>query len=188
MADLVKIPSGRREVNAYYGNPVAADGSLDEDWARRNLIQLKLPFVLRYIDEDGTHFLSHLKVHRNAAGSFYGALMDIWVFARIRVKDRDGYDRTTEYYDDETYKYLRSRNLDVTGGTYNFRKIIGRRAPSTHSYGIAIDMDPEHNPLGSTKTTFPAWYIAIWNKHGFFWGGDFKGRKDPMHFQRAKNV
>ena len=24
--------------------------------------------------------------------------------------------------------------------------------------------------------------VAIWKKHGFFWGGDWKSSKDYMHF------
>ena len=24
--------------------------------------------------------------------------------------------------------------------------------------------------------------VAIWKKHGFYWGGDWSNRTDPMHF------
>jgi hypothetical protein len=57
-------------------------------------------------------------------------------------------------------------------------------AISLHAWGIAWDFDPEHNPLGSKGSMDPA-IIEIFEARGFLWGGHFKGRKDPMHFQYA---
>lgn len=72
------------------------------------------------------------------------------------------------------------------GGVYEDRNIRGINAPSTHAWGIAIDIEPGTYPLGSTKR-LPAELVEIFAKAGFTYGGDFPGRKDPQHFQYAKN-
>ena len=72
------------------------------------------------------------------------------------------------------------------GGIYAKRSIRGRTAfPSTHSWGIAIDLEPEKYPLGSAAR-FPDEIVAIFAQFGFFYGGDFKSRRDPMHFQLCR--
>lgn len=71
-------------------------------------------------------------------------------------------------------------------GIYNQRPIRGQSAhPSTHSWGIAIDLESEKFPLGSTQR-FPDEIVNIFQDAGFFYGGDFIARKDPMHFQFCK--
>lgn len=54
--------------------------------------------------------------------------------------------------------------------------------PSTHAWGIAIDLEAERYPLGSAAR-MPDDVVAVFHKAGFFYGGDFLARKDPMHFQ-----
>lgn len=85
------------------------------------------------------------------------------------------------------FKALKKRNLDGQvqnyGGIYNHRSIIGQQShPSTHSWGIAIDLEPQLYPLGSGKR-FSKDVVDVFADSGFFYGGDFKSRKDPMHFQ-----
>jgi hypothetical protein len=71
-------------------------------------------------------------------------------------------------------------------GIYNARSIRGQTAhPSTHSWGIAIDLEAGKYPLGSTRR-FPDDIVKIFQDAGFFYGGDFVSRKDPMHFQFCK--
>jgi hypothetical protein len=68
-------------------------------------------------------------------------------------------------------------------GIYAARPIRGQTAhPSTHSWGIAIDLEADKYPLGSTQR-FPDSIVKIFQDAGFFYGGDFISRKDPMHFQ-----
>ncbi|HYD60729.1 MAG TPA: M15 family metallopeptidase [Noviherbaspirillum sp.] len=68
-------------------------------------------------------------------------------------------------------------------GIYARRSIRGFGShPSTHSWGIAIDLEAEKYPLGSTKR-MPDQIVQCFREAGFFYGGDFKSRKDPMHFQ-----
>jgi hypothetical protein len=65
---------------------------------------------------------------------------------------------------------------------------------STHTWGIAVDINPEQNPLitpcyedDPRRSQFdipPAW-VAAFKSEGWTWGGDFRHRFDPMHFQLA---
>lgn len=85
-------------------------------------------------------------------------------------------------------------NFPITSGTYcySWRDVTGSSSRSHHSYGVAIDINPASNPMvGYTSGTYapgtdpysvtPA-VIAIWEKYGFYWGGNFKRAKDYMHF------
>ena len=70
-------------------------------------------------------------------------------------------------------------------GIYALRLIRGTKSGrvSTHSWGIAIDLNPHENKLGTFGRMHPG-VIAVMAHHGFLWGGYFK-RRDPMHFQYA---
>lgn len=68
-------------------------------------------------------------------------------------------------------------------GCYNWRKISGSNTMSLHSYAIAIDLNYEGNELGDPTPAMDRNVVAIFKKHGFFWGGDYRGRKDGMHFE-----
>lgn len=69
-------------------------------------------------------------------------------------------------------------------GCFNVRWQRGSSGvPSYHSWALALDFNATQNPLGSEKTAFSEPFIKAFKDAGFQWGGDFKGRKDPMHFQ-----
>lgn len=72
--------------------------------------------------------------------------------------------------------------------TYNYRAKIGGGGRSLHSWGIAIDINPESNPYqpgnyGPPQTDIPPQIIDIFKKYGFAWGGDWPGERDAMHFE-----
>lgn len=71
--------------------------------------------------------------------------------------------------------------------SYNYRSKRGGGGTSLHSWGIAIDINPDSNPFQSgysdVQTDIPQEVIDIFKKHGFFWGGDWHGAADPMHFE-----
>jgi hypothetical protein len=56
-------------------------------------------------------------------------------------------------------------------------------AKSTHSYGLALDINATENPLGKPPT-MSSELVACFTEAGFTWGGHFK-RKDGMHFSYA---
>lgn len=72
-------------------------------------------------------------------------------------------------------------------GCYVYRNVRGESNLSLHSWGLAIDLNAATNPLGSTSPPSfqPQALVETFKKHGFFWGGNYNHRKDPMHFQRA---
>ncbi len=73
-------------------------------------------------------------------------------------------------------------NVQSLGG-FNNRMIRGGSKLSQHAYGNAIDLNPGKNPLGTTMTDMPDNVRALAKKYGLIWGMDWKGRKDPMHFE-----
>lgn len=85
--------------------------------------------------------------------------------------------------------------LEATGygikssGGFNYRPIRGSKTGklSEHGKGLAIDLNAETNALGSETTDLPPNVSEIAAKYGLKWGGDFKGRKDPMHFEYVVN-
>lgn len=75
-----------------------------------------------------------------------------------------------------------------TGG-FNCRPIAGSNPPrpSNHSWGLAIDVNWHDNPMQKTlKTNIPPWMVSLMWAYGFFWGGWYNGKKDPMHFEFVK--
>ena len=68
---------------------------------------------------------------------------------------------------------------------------------SYHAYGSCIDINWNHNPYttsppanyrpGADPLSIPDNVVAIWKKHGFYWGGDWKSAKDYMHFTFTGN-
>jgi len=56
---------------------------------------------------------------------------------------------------------------------------------STHSWGIAIDLNADTNPLsldGVLRRDIPDAWVAEFEKRGWTWGGRWK-KPDAMHFQ-----
>lgn len=72
---------------------------------------------------------------------------------------------------------------------YHFRMVRGSTDKlSNHSSGTAIDLNATKHPLGKIGT-FPAEKVpmirALAKKYGLAWGGDYRNRKDEMHFEIA---
>lgn len=70
------------------------------------------------------------------------------------------------------------------GGCFNIRAIAGSSSWSNHSWAAAIDLSPSTNGFRrDNSTTLSSIVVKAFKDHGAFWGGDYKGRKDPMHFE-----
>ncbi len=97
------------------------------------------------------------------------------------------FQKTLEHYGLPTIQKL---GLDLFGGCYNLRQKRGGKSWSMHSWGIAIDLDPEKNQLkwNKSKATFAKPdYVPFW-KIVEAEGGVSLGRQrdyDWMHFQFA---
>jgi D-alanyl-D-alanine carboxypeptidase len=87
----------------------------------------------------------------------------------------------------ETVEALRLARLHLFGGCYNYRLIGGSHRLSVHSFGAAVDFDPENNPLGRVHVDgggmIPRTVVDIFEAEGWRWGGTFRRRPDCMHFQ-----
>ncbi len=80
--------------------------------------------------------------------------------------------------------------LVPSAGTYVCRQIAGTGQRSMHSYGIAIDIATRHSDYwrwsgGETapyRNRMPREIVAIFERHGFIWGGRWS-HFDTMHFE-----
>ncbi len=82
---------------------------------------------------------------------------------------------------------IRLDRMDLFGGCINVRKIRHGNSWSIHSWGAAIDIDPDHNQLkwGRDRASMPAKVIEIFENEG--WVSLGKARNyDFMHFQAAR--
>ena len=70
---------------------------------------------------------------------------------------------------------------------YCYREVRGVPGKlSNHSSGTAIDLNSTRHRLGEVGTFELAkvpMIRALAKKYGLFWGGDYRNRKDEMHFE-----
>jgi hypothetical protein len=91
-----------------------------------------------------------------------------------------------------------TKYLTPLGGTYNCRPIAGTQRLSTHAYGIAIDIAVAHahywrwarpgaDGSYAYRNAIPEEIVAIFEKHGFIWGGKWY-HYDTMHFSYRPEI
>lgn len=132
-------------------------GKLDDPNFSKNIVLFDLPYTLLYEGRP----VKRAQCHRLVVENFQKTLED------LKAAGLDG-------------------QVKNYSGIYAQRPIRGLGShPSTHSWGIAIDLEAERFPLGSTER-FPDEIVKVFQNAGFFYGGDFQSRKDPMHFQFCK--
>ena len=74
---------------------------------------------------------------------------------------------------------------------YAFRDIRGATTLSNHASGTAIDLNAIQHPLGAENTFTDEQARTIrrlCRKYGLRWGGDYRNRKDEMHFEVVMNA
>jgi hypothetical protein len=74
---------------------------------------------------------------------------------------------------------------------YAFRDIRGATTLSNHASGTAIDLNATQHPLGAENTFTDEQARTIrrlCRKYGLRWGGDYRNRKDEMHFEVVMNA
>jgi len=77
-------------------------------------------------------------------------------------------------------------------GSWVPRYVRGSRIRlSNHAFGSAFDINAPWNPMGAEPAHVGERgsvreLVTIAHDHGFFWGGNFRGRPDGMHFEIGK--
>jgi hypothetical protein len=148
-----------RQIISKYGKPnVTGEGYL---------VTIDLPYPMKLAWDTDT-IVYKMRCHKLVADKFLAVFNEIH-----RVY---GYNKIVEL------------GIDLFGGCFNFRKMRGGDDWSTHSWAIAIDLDPARNKLKETSKTArfarPEYkkMIDIFYKHGFISLGREKNY-DWMHFQ-----
>ena len=134
------------------------------------LITITLPYPMRLAWDKKTK-VTTMRCHRLVADNFLRVFKDL----------------LKEY----GLEKIQELGIDIYGGCYNLRKMRGGNELSKHSWGIAIDLDPERNSLRETDKTArfarPEYtkMIDIFYKNGFISLGREQNR-DYMHFEIAE--
>ena len=139
-----------------------------------NLVSFTLPYPMKLYTRDGQP-VTRSRCHAKVKDSLCAVLEDI---QRIYGKD-----------------WIEFHGLDVFGGIYNYRTMRRGTSLSRHSWGIAIDLNPDENamqtPWKAERIGQPGWAnmpheaIAVFEKHGWKSGARAWG-KDAMHFQATR--
>lgn len=147
---------------AFYGDP--RDGL--EAWQSSNVTHVPCPWSLTV---EGKPWPHPIAFHTKAAAGLRLALSTIWAAAGK----------------DDSSPLL--KHVRVFDGSGNFRPVRGSSRLSCHAFWCALDFDAEHLPLGHgvPKQEMPEEIVNAFIAAGAFWGGNYSGRKDPMHFQWA---
>jgi hypothetical protein len=177
----MSTPNGYTEIRAMFGNPANADGTLNRAWEDANIQTVKPPVGWKLYYQDSPSPLvpvTGIRMHKLLAASFTTVMQEIWLHAKQQLP-ANATNATIQ-------AWLHTNRLDQTAGGFNFRKNTSNPDKlSLHSYGIAIDWDPAHNPRKKPLTkTLPDWWYAIWASHGWSDGKHFL-TPDPMHVQFA---
>jgi hypothetical protein len=107
---------------------------------------------------------------------------------KVHANMRRIFQRTLDHYGYEKVKEL---GLDLWGGTLNVRKMRGGSSWSMHSWGIAVDIDPDRNALkwGSNRATlarpeYKKFWEFVYDEGAISLG--IERNYDWMHFQFAR--
>lgn len=157
MSFVFSLPFGYSQIVEYYGLP-PKDEDLRKEWEKLNLFTFTLPMPVKCSYGDG-EVITQLRFHKK--------IMDIVV---------------------DTFDYITKSGLfeliQDCGGSYMYRNKVNSEQLSTHSFGIAIDINCSANRYGELPRQ-SYFLVDAFLKFGWVWGGFWKVR-DGMHFQYAR--
>ncbi|HZP87971.1 MAG TPA: M15 family metallopeptidase [Burkholderiales bacterium] len=153
-------PNGLAAIVKTFGNiwDYVADGDRpDPKWEAQFMVSAQMPFAMP-LDWAPAQTTSKIRCHKLIAPLLQA------VFAEIVAQSLQG-------------------SVKTYGGGYCWRMKRGQAKPSTHSWGIAVDLNARTNAMGTAGDMDPK-LVTLFERYGFTWGGRWSGRcKDPMHFQ-----
>ena len=144
---------------AFYGKP----------WEKAGLlVSVPVPFTMTYSENGLVTPVRSVRVHARVAPALTHVFSQLAEVAKT---------------DESVLRHVRHFS-----GSYNYRPVRGSSRLSCHAFGAALDFDAEN--LGMTyqpvsASIMPQQLVEIFKAAGAFWGGNYRGRKDPMHFQWA---
>lgn len=137
---------------------------ITDDWADRNIVRVDVPQIAGV---RGAPASGRIAFHVLAAGQLKALFAD-WEAAGLVER------------------------ILTWGGSYSARFIRGSASVlSNHAFGSAFDINAAYNPLGA-EPAYPGQkgcvfdLVPLAHKHGFYWGGHFRNRRDGMHFEIAQ--
>ena len=165
------------QYNKKWGGSPGTPTHTNAAWITNNIVTLELDWDMVLYTKGGAP-VHKIQVNKLALPKFKQAFSNVWNAAQTNAKLHKGM---------TTRQILQSFGGDIFSGAFNIRYVRGYEAEqvlSPHSWGIAVDLDASHNPMGAPLcTSFPSWYITAWKSADFIWGGDFTNRPDPMHME-----
>jgi len=160
------------DLDAFYSKHILGpDGKPTVAWQNANLTRITPAYPLTLAFPPGTQVtkvLCHKKVAESLSRVFEQILEHFGSVAEVK-----------------------KARMHLFAGMYNFRRISGFNRLSTHSWGIALDIDSAKNPQGKpfdeSKGMMPKAVVKIFETEGWKWGGRFGGKRiDCMHFQATR--
>jgi hypothetical protein len=140
---------------AFYGDPGTKA-------CEAQLVPVVPPFLMTYEGKP----IESIKFHKKAADALLAALNEIW---EAYGKDQSKVD---------------AAGVSRYDGAYNPRFIRGSTTKwSNHAYGAAIDINAQDNGFNTGHGTMPKIVVDAFKRQGARWGGDYRHRTDPMHFE-----
>lgn len=142
---------------AFYGDP------RKPGWEAENLVHVVVPWRMFY----GRTTVSTITFHKKAAPALRAVFS-----ALVRAPGITA---------------LEAGPMGRYSGSYNQRFVRGSEAKlSVHNFAAAADFDAANELMNTHHVShMPQYAIDAFKANGFWWGGDFHSRQDPMHFQFA---
>ncbi|MBK5720327.1 M15 family metallopeptidase [Dysgonomonas sp. Marseille-P4677] len=114
---------------------------------------------------------------------------------KLKVTTINGIDKQLKKISDELDKHPELKEYLHSAGTFNWRKVRGANRMSSHSFGIAIDLNIKYSDYWQWdcrctsenadlryKNRIPQQIVDIFERYGFIWGGKWY-HYDTMHFE-----
>ena len=159
-------PADKEEaLNAFFGKP-----DMDKGIAP-NIVRVELPYNM-FLAWDKSVEIDMISCNKEVADSLVRIL--------TRIRDELG------------MEFIKEHGLHLFGGCVNVRNMRGSNNPSRHSWGVAIDLNPEENGLHTPWidgrqgekgfATMPTKVVEIFEAAGWK-SGARAWSSDAMHFQ-----
>lgn len=154
------------------GNPEHV--TIDKTWRLANLVDVEVPQLRGLAGPKG-----RLTVHRLAKAPLL-ALFAAW--------EREGLLKHLHSFNGAFASRFKRQNGTEAERREKCAK-LGAGALSNHAYGTAVDLNAPELPLGRPcppSHPFQLYLAPIARGMGWEWGGDYRTRPDPHHFELVR--